>query len=93
MKKIRAISVLAAAFMLVSALAAAAAPRSLIINELEIYGIKCGEGAIYSYFAWLDENGRMSTPCWYPGGNQEPAALPTAEMLMPLYRRNTPATW
>lgn len=83
MKKIRVISALAAALLLVSALAAAAAPRSLTINELEIYGIKCGERAIYSYFTWLDEHGRMSTPCWYPGGAQEPAAPPTAEMLMP----------
>lgn len=83
MKKIRAISVLAAAFMLVVALSAAAAPRSVSIEEFEYNGRKCGETTHYTYFAKLDENGWMSMPCWYPSSQQEPAAPPTAELLAP----------
>ncbi len=83
MKKIRAISALAAAFLLIFALSAAAAPRSVTIDEFEYDGRKCGDFTYYTYFAKLDENGWMSTPCWYPGGNQEPAAAPTAELLAP----------
>jgi|GEM_PF-5854847 len=83
MKKIRAISALAAALLLIFALAAAAAPRSVTIEEFEYDGRKCGDFTYYTYFAKLDENGWMSTPCWYPGGNQEPAAAPTAELLAP----------
>ncbi|MDY2984946.1 MAG: Synerg-CTERM sorting domain-containing protein [Synergistes jonesii] len=83
MKKIRAISALVATFLLVAALSAAAAPRSVTIDEFEYDGRKCGDFTYYTYFAKLDENGWMSTPCWYPGGNQEPAAAPTAELLAP----------
>ena len=83
MKRVRTVSALAAALLLIFALAAAAAPRSVTIEEFECDGMKCGDFTYYTYFAKLDENGRMSTPCWYPGDRQEPAAPPTAELLAP----------